>query len=74
LGEYAAGQTTAGAFGKANEWFDQRAKSNFDVIVADAGQDIQLIFNTEVAIDYDLNGRKLIYKNTNQEQDYADFD
>ena len=65
----------SGVMNNTHEWVNERAKSSFDVIVASAGQDIQLFFNKQVSIDYNPVGRKLIHKNFNSNRGaYAVFD
>ncbi len=57
--KFAGYNALAGGVSNIQKWLDDRAKSSFDVIFVPSGKKVKLSVLNSIAIDYDINGRKL---------------
>lgn len=71
-GAYVAGQATSNAAAQVQQWWNDRAGQSFDAIYVSTvdeqtGQPVNVAVNfaKEIQIDYDPNGRKIVYAHTN---------
>lgn len=62
-GEYIAGKTLSGSLGELTNYLRDRQRQAVDLVYLDAGQDVVLHVETELAIDYDPEGRRLDHAN-----------
>lgn len=59
--QYAFGKGVGNSAGEIADYVAERAEGAFDVIYVPPGIDVQIFIETQIAIDYDTDGRKLRY-------------
>jgi integrating conjugative element protein (TIGR03752 family) len=70
VGKFIAGQATSNATNQAQQWWLDREQQSFDAIYVPTADDkdeaIEIVvnFSKEIPINYDPNGRKLVYAQT----------
>lgn len=62
-GKFVAGQAVMNAASSAQAWWHDREEQSFDAIYVAPGQKIVVNFAKEIPIDYNPQGRKIIYAN-----------
>ena len=62
-GKYAAGSAIASGVSDVREWVTERFGQTFDAIYVPPGQPVAIHIDTELAIDYETEGRRVRYDN-----------
>jgi hypothetical protein len=65
VGSYALGQAVAGASDEVSKWLMARLKSSFDAVVTPSGQRMVVHLDTEIRIDKQPQGRRLVHRQQN---------
>ena len=65
MGSYVLGQAVSGASDEVSKWLLSRLKSSFDAVVSPSGQRLVVHLDTEVRIDKNPQGRRLVYRQQN---------
>lgn len=60
-GKYAAGQALSGGAEEVSAYLRERLAQSFDVIYVDTGSELAIHVDVELPIDYEHNGRKTTY-------------
>lgn len=60
-GQYVLGQALGGGLRETAEWFRQRYGQTFDAVYVPPGHQVAVHIDKEIKIDYDRNGRKVKY-------------
>lgn len=65
MGSYVLGQAVSGASDEVSKWLLSRLKSSFDAVVSPSGQRLVVHLDTEVRIDKNPQGRRLVHRQQN---------
>lgn len=60
-GKYVVGQALSGGLSETSDWFKERYGQMFDAIYVPPGQKIAVHITKQLAIDYEVDGRKVDY-------------
>ena len=63
-GKYAAGRALSGGAKEVSAYLRERLAQSFDVIYVDTGSELAIHVDVELPIDYEHNGRKTTYANS----------
>ncbi len=65
MGSYVLGQAVSGASDEVSKWLLSRLKNSFDAVVSPSGQRLVVHLDTEVRIDKNPQGRRLVHRQQN---------
>jgi hypothetical protein len=73
-GKFVAGEAVMNAASSAQQWWHDREEQSFDAIYVAPGQKIVVNFAKEISIDYNPEGRKIVYANAIKNHVTCDLD